>query len=234
MIYERKDHHPLEKTSTRLSEMTSYQLREKLHFCSFSVGTVFLDIGADRYFLLPHNKALPLERFLNGNPSRADEQSLIDLGLIEPATTCKIEGQQSLISARSSLLDDQLPRASNKRTIEAIVRQLSYRRKLKQRSLDHILSKLRSQRDLPRQSNATVALEVAAAYQRARRYVLASERCLPISLAMSANLNHLGVESKLVFGVTMPFSAHCWVQIEDVVISDSLDRVLPFRPIMVV
>ena len=42
-----------------------------------------------------------------------------------------------------------------------------------------------------------------------------------------------GIGAQIVFGVTMPFAAHCWVQQGDVVLNDALDRVLRFRPIMV-
>lgn len=41
-----------------------------------------------------------------------------------------------------------------------------------------------------------------------------------------------GPDARLLIGVTMPFSAHCWVQVGDTVLTDSLDLVLSFQPIL--
>jgi hypothetical protein len=52
---------------------------------------------------------------------------------------------------------------------------------------------------------------------------------------MARRLVRNGIGSAVMFGVmTRPFKAHCWVQIEDVVLNDSLDHVRLFTPIKAV
>ncbi len=51
---------------------------------------------------------------------------------------------------------------------------------------------------------------------------------------MKRLLAQRGCDARLVFGVTMPFSAHCWVQAEDVVLTDTLDIVRRYQPIFAV
>lgn len=48
---------------------------------------------------------------------------------------------------------------------------------------------------------------------------------------MRRMLQRRGCQSCLVFGVTMPFAAHCWVQAGDKVLTDPLDVVLHYQPI---
>jgi hypothetical protein len=60
-----------------------------------------------------------------------------------------------------------------------------------------------------------------------------TDACLVNSLALLDFLALHGLYPKLVFGVSMrPFQAHCWVQHEDTVLGDTLERVSQFTPIM--
>ena len=61
-----------------------------------------------------------------------------------------------------------------------------------------------------------------------------ADACLFNSLALLDFLALHGLYPKLVFGVSMrPFHAHCWVQHEETVVGDTLERVSEFTPIMV-
>ena len=42
-----------------------------------------------------------------------------------------------------------------------------------------------------------------------------------------------GCDARLVIGVTLPFAAHCWVQLGSAVLTDPLDVVLPYTPILI-
>lgn len=60
-----------------------------------------------------------------------------------------------------------------------------------------------------------------------------TDACLFNSLALLDFLALHGQYPKLVFGVSMrPFQAHCWVQHEDTVLGDTVERVSQFTPIM--
>jgi len=57
--------------------------------------------------------------------------------------------------------------------------------------------------------------------------------CLFDSLALAYFLSLHGIRPRLVFGVqTGPFAAHCWLQFRDIVLNDSVERVLAYTPIM--
>ncbi len=43
-----------------------------------------------------------------------------------------------------------------------------------------------------------------------------------------------GCHANLVIGVALPFSAHAWVQSGDTILTDALELVEPYTPILVV
>ncbi|WP_312062938.1 lasso peptide biosynthesis B2 protein [Brevundimonas sp.] len=59
---------------------------------------------------------------------------------------------------------------------------------------------------------------------------------MPLSgLSVARVLASRGRGATWVFGVrTWPFSAHCWLQVGDVLLDDDLDRVALYTPIMAV
>ncbi len=59
-------------------------------------------------------------------------------------------------------------------------------------------------------------------------------RCLPSSMIAAKFLLGLGHVTDIVFGVrSHPFAAHCWIEIDGVVLDDDVDRVRAFTPIAV-
>lgn len=61
-----------------------------------------------------------------------------------------------------------------------------------------------------------------------------TDRCLVRSLAMFSILRGHGVSAALVIGVRSdPFSAHAWVQHDDIVLNDSVDQINNYAPILV-
>jgi hypothetical protein len=72
-----------------------------------------------------------------------------------------------------------------------------------------------------------------ARYDRARLYAPFARHCLLDSLAMHSWLSRHRVPCQLVFGVTgQPFAAHCWLQNDSVILSDTYERVSRFTPIL--
>lgn len=75
----------------------------------------------------------------------------------------------------------------------------------------------------------------ARSFDRARRLAPVAPRCLPDTLAFVRRARRIGQPVHLVFGVKLhPFEAHCWAQCADLVLTDPLDRVRRFVPILVV
>lgn len=76
--------------------------------------------------------------------------------------------------------------------------------------------------------------ELLDGFQRWAPYAPVTYKCLLRSFLLLRYLHRHGQDAAWVFGVTTwPFDAHCWLQVEDVVLDDELDRVARYTPIMV-
>lgn len=74
---------------------------------------------------------------------------------------------------------------------------------------------------------------IVAAARRLRPWLPREGECLKRAWQLRALLARHGVSADWVFGVrTWPFSAHCWLQIDDLVLGDRLERVLLYTPIL--
>ncbi|WP_295326785.1 lasso peptide biosynthesis B2 protein [uncultured Sphingopyxis sp.] len=105
---------------------------------------------------------------------------------------------------------------------------------LRRDSLLEIVERLGRGRPRNASCGERVCQNIAAAFLRSRRLVSAEDQCLVRGIAMKRMLAQRGCDARLVFGVTMPFSAHCWVQAGDVVLTDTLDIVRRYQPIFAV
>ncbi len=57
--------------------------------------------------------------------------------------------------------------------------------------------------------------------------------CLQRAYVLHSHLHQCGLRADWIFGVrTWPFLAHCWLQIGDIVVGDTVDRVTGFSPIL--
>lgn len=79
---------------------------------------------------------------------------------------------------------------------------------------------------------ARVARLVRAA-RAARIWIPYEGECLKRSFQLRRFLASQGVATDWIFGVrTWPFSAHCWLQIGDLVVGDRLERISRYTPIL--
>ena len=79
-------------------------------------------------------------------------------------------------------------------------------------------------------------MTVAQAFSSLAPYfVTLMDACLFRSIALFRLLHFCGLAGTVNFGVRLcPFTAHCWVQADSVVLNDELDDVLEFNKILVV
>ncbi len=74
-----------------------------------------------------------------------------------------------------------------------------------------------------------------AGYRVALPWIPSEGECLQRAFLLRRLLQWHGLEADWIFGVrTWPFSAHCWLQIGDRVVGDTVGRVRSYTPIMVV
>ena len=209
-------------------------LRSGLHHCHFDGAVVLFDLSADRYFLLADHSAKRFDRVLAGRGTSADKDHLRSLGLLADGANGNLGLATLPPMAARSLVDEPSAKASMAATLCCIWEQRRARRDLQNNSLADIVSRLRRSSDQSSPSSADDCREIAAAFVRAKRYMSSDDQCLVRGIAMTRMLGRRGVAASLVFGVTMPFAAHSWVQVGDTVLTDSLDMVLHYRPIFAV
>ena len=81
----------------------------------------------------------------------------------------------------------------------------------------------------------TTSDQAFGAYKDAVSWVPGEGECLQRAFILKRVLAGRGIHADWVFGVrTWPFGAHCWLQIDDMVVGDTLARVSNYTPIMVV
>jgi len=200
--------------------------RGDLAWCEIDGHLIFLDIANDRYFCLPdarNRQAVERLDRLSLTHWRQPSSLPSPSGWTTPATACPAmrEGAFRLTEVA-----------------RAIWVQRRIERRLALRSFASVLIDLRHTLD----ARCHVAGPFHPAVQRAvRAFELsrllrtAADRCLPRSIALALCLAGRGVRSHVVLGVKLaPFGAHCWVQIGDEVLNDSVEEVLRYRPILIV
>lgn len=209
--------------------MAPYRLRFGLSYCLIGSRAVFLDLAASRYFLLEGKGAECLAAFAEGRASRDAAAWLIEQGLIEPGDVPPMHAHAP--RPTTSLHDRHLGTPRPWLLVEAIAGQAGARRRLANQSLGALLepSGLADADTDPDRCRP-----VAAAIERASRYRDATDQCLVRGLAMRAMLARRGLSVDLVIGVMLPFAAHCWIQLGTTVLSDPLDRVANFSPLLTV
>ncbi len=211
----------------------AYILRDDLHFCNISGCFIFLDLASDRYFMLEGDGANCFDRFVRNEASGSDHRWLANRGILTQSCSSEMRISADPPLPLSSAFELNLPQPSLWRTAQAVGAVIAFRNRLRRRSLQSVLARLVQRQPPISMADSGTYLAVASAFNRSKRYVSAHEICLPRGLAMTHILFGLGIDAKLIFGVTLPFSAHCWVQVGNIVLTDPIDRVLGFTPILV-
>lgn len=225
--------------------MTHYVVRDDLSFCRVDEHFVFLDIDNDRYFSLPYPMERTLASYLEGNRApELDIGGLIERRILVDQRRAAIGGRKNTKPAARSAMEAHIPaqklRPSDLLEVLAIV--LRTRLELKLFTLKRVLDGLGAGRRFPAAPITPLAallehrlLDAAAIFRHARLYVPVDMRCLLDSIAMAKFLRRRQLHAYVVFGVALdPFSAHCWVQLDDYVLNDTVGNVNSHTPIRVV
>ena len=210
-----------------------YSLSPDMRCCTIGTHSIFLDLARDRYFLLSEDAEVRFRKFREGRADEADLAWLVSRRIICPAVHEPADSVPAVPAPESSALDNDLPSARFVCTARAAFAQIAARRAIRRRPIARILSDIQtvSSRHIPDEHQH--ALYVASAFQQARYLISGTDQCLPRGVAMKRMLARQGCHADLVIGVTLPFSAHCWVQLGSTVLTDPLDLVAAYIPILV-
>lgn len=215
--------------------------------CFTSEGAIFLDVKNDRYVGLGKREAETLRQAVDA-PESVDQEakSLLD-DLIRGGLICSPCEQSRPFEATSplrqvdTLIDDpeQSPaiKLVHARRFAAACLSVGLRFRFGslQQTIDHVSSS--KARLIPTPVDLARARELCLIFMHLRPFLYtAREHCLFDSLVLADFLRRFGINAMCVFGVsTLPFAAHCWVQIEQsLAIEQSAEEMAMFAPILVV
>lgn len=204
-----------------------YRIRSDIKYCALGGRMICLDLSASRYFLLEDEAAAAIDAFVNGAASAEQFQWLVTRNLVEAGVPMAAPSMAS--DPTHSLYDGPIEPPPPWLLMEALLFQSRARLSLSRRSLRTHLAPTGLPDAAPKRCRP-----VASAFARASRYRDATDQCLVRGLAMRAMFARRGLGVDLVIGVKLPFAAHCWVQAGAVVLSDPLDRVQNFKPLLAV
>jgi hypothetical protein len=215
-------------------------LRPGISFCEASGHLVFLDVATDRYYGLVASaeaafRCLLRESTQNSHNACTD-QLLEKRLLVDRPDALPIRPCPETYPATASLLDRCLPNVSLIAVVRALASVMATRFTLRLRGLAVALrtTAARKARVRVRASDpATLEREVAASHLCAL-LVRSHDQCLVRSLALVRRLAVRGERADLVIGVRVrPFSAHAWVQRDNLLLNDSCDGVRGYTPILI-
>jgi hypothetical protein len=173
-------------------------------------------------------------------PPEAGLGQLLSAGLIEQAAEAAPIRPMTAPRPSCSLVETRSVSAgvSARRAAEVGWALVRARARLKRRPFATILGDVaarKAARQGPAPDAAGVRLDVAAAFNRVRRLLPIKPVCLLDSLALLDCLARRDVFADLIFGVKVhPFGAHCWVQVDDIVLNEAMDHVQAHTPILIV
>lgn len=195
---------------------------------------MFLDLDSDRYFLLQKDADARFQRFVAGCADVSDLAWLQSRNIIEADPANSAERKLQIETPLCSVIENDIPPAPIGLTAKAILFQACAAQMLKRRPLAQVFSHIASASLPARAEEFLVAARAAAAFQRAGRFTSGVDKCLVRGIAMKCMLARQGCHVDLIIGVALPFSAHCWVQFGSIVLTDPLDFVTTYKPILVV
>lgn len=224
--------------------MTSLFLAPHAFVCFVDDRYIFLDLIKDKYVGLSIAKSKTVQSLANGSArlGQTETQSLGGLraaGLLaDSGTSGKPFKPTAAPASRRDLFDLPEPRLRPSGAIPGILMScIKASWTLKFDALVASLEKIARRRAATQgKSNPDIdaMCALSASFNRLRPVYPRKPVCLHDSLALLEYLAGYGFFPNCVFGVTAePFRAHCWVQYEDIVLNDYIDRVAPYTPIMV-
>lgn len=215
-----------------------------LSFCDAPGGRIFLDLVQDRYFCLgPAADAAFSAMVGSGKPDdeqRARLAALEQAGILvdDPFGACPRPCRQPPLLA-SPLDEDDLVRPSAARVLGTVWAIRRAKLSLRWTSLATVCGRItalkeRHAQDLRRGRPDELA-RIAAAVAASGRVVDTLDQCLPCSIAVMRQCLAANIAAQLSIGVKLhPFGAHAWVAADGIVLTDRLELVRPFTPLLII
>lgn len=213
-----------------------YALRDGLSYCLVKGSPIFLDAKADRYFMVQPGfaQAFPAGP---GHESHFDpdaHHALLTAGIIKANQMGDIS-PCAVLPLSGDIEADSRHSTNVALTLELVARQTLAAWQVKHLGFNCVLQSLRRKRSaLPPGAASIYPNALAGSLRQAHRWRDSHDNCLARGIAVFETLMSRRVACNLVIGVQLPFAAHCWVQKDSILLTDRLDRVADFTPILMI
>ncbi|WP_342251634.1 lasso peptide biosynthesis B2 protein [Sphingomonas sp. OTU376] len=208
---------------------------EGVHFCFVGDRAIFLDLLRDRYTATSPETAAALTRALRGNSILGVDEGHLEPLLNEGLLAITEDPARALAETRQVPAEREwggLPPASLWLTMRHLAAQLQVFRDMKRIGLARTID-VRSA-FCPALNRTFSPVRTVSAYRASNLIYSADQRCLLKSIALFGLLKRSGQMPALVLGVRdAPFAAHAWVELGDAVVSDLVEVISRYTPIMV-
>lgn len=226
--------------------LPNLRVPEHIHFCFAAETCVFLDLARNQYFALDSESSNWFREALTtdkprdpGGPAFANE--LLSSGLLEVREgSAPISVHSSIPKAMRTLVDPDaecIPRAKPSSIflfIVALTKALVLSRFRCLHQLVRRVDRRRTARAQGCRLTSEQLLELVVAFQYLCPFFYSRrDHCFFDSIVFVEYLAMHDVFPEWIFGVaTQPFSAHCWLQLGNVVLNDRLARTRVYTPIL--
>lgn len=215
------------------SQAATAALADGIHFAWIGEDVVVLDVEKDEYLCLTGAGAMIKAAEEPGRVELADPALLQQLE-VHGLTTQGVQPQRRrpLRAVASAPLFETAPlHASLLAGLNAAVSTAAF----KGRGFASLIAMARARERTLDSTDINKAVRLASAFEAVRPWIPFEGDCLQRAFMLHHHLRANGVRADWVFGVrTWPFLAHCWIQVGDIVVGDSLERVSGFTPIVVI
>jgi hypothetical protein len=232
-----------------------YALGRDVFVCLCGHDFVLLDLVRDKYLALEVPHAAGLSRLVRGWPSaeRVSEteesstdpeslaRALLERGLLTSDPAARQNEPLVLPAPVQEITADSLDERPTVRVGEAasFLAAWAVGKWLRRRqSIERIVARMRRRKDragyVAEEFDIERARRVVAVFDSMRAFFFSTRNlCLLECVVLLELFARYRLYPTWVFGVHVrPFVAHCWLQHEDVVLNDTLDRVTDYTPIM--
>ena len=240
--------------------MGRYSLADHVHVCVNDEHVVLLDLKRDRYWALEAASTAPLSGLVPGWPVKAldaplagssdpEQAEQIAAGLLEQGIlTDQSVGGKDATPVRIATPVRELLSADGYRSAHggagsasallaaALSAKLALRFSPFESVVQRFIRRKRTAGGRARHPDMERVRERVEVFFRLRVFFFSTRsECLFDSLTLLNFLARYGITADWVFGVqARPFAAHCWVQLDDVVLNDTVEHVSGYTPIMAV
>jgi Transglutaminase-like superfamily len=239
--------------------MAPYALASHVFVCLQDEHVVFLDVRNDRYFALEAARTRGLDALVRGWPVPANDAAhavadlmksgvlkvLADRGLLANGQRAGKDATpiQHVPPAEEIAADDtaEAPAIGSLAVCRFLAAASSAALSLKLMSFESVIRHAHQRRVRRQEGGASVlnrhrAQQLIAIHSWLRPFAFTSkDACLFEALTLGGFLASYGIYPQWVFGVqARPFSAHCWLQHDAVVLNDTVEHVSSYTPLMVI